>query len=213
MVYFGWPNAHEDDAERGVRSALEIVQAVKGVSAANPLAVHIGIATGTVVVGEASAAMPPATRDWRSAKRRTSRHGFRARAASDEVVIAAEHAAAGRRCLRARRARRAAAQGIASRYRAWRVHAVRSTAGRFDAAHGGAALTPWSSAKEELGAAAARLGRGARPVWASRVGQRRTRHRQVAADPGAARAHQQRAAHDAALPVLAVPPQRGAVSR
>ena len=33
MVYFGWPSAHEDDAERGVRSALEIVQAVKGVRA------------------------------------------------------------------------------------------------------------------------------------------------------------------------------------
>jgi hypothetical protein len=29
MVYFGWPSAHEDDAERGVRSALEMVQAVK----------------------------------------------------------------------------------------------------------------------------------------------------------------------------------------
>ena len=33
MVYFGWPGAHEDDAERGVRAALEIVQAVKGVTA------------------------------------------------------------------------------------------------------------------------------------------------------------------------------------
>ena len=31
MVYFGWPSAHEDDAERSVRAALEIVQAVKGV--------------------------------------------------------------------------------------------------------------------------------------------------------------------------------------
>ena len=56
MVYFGWPSAHEDDAERGVRSALEIVQAVKKVSAEGPLAVRIGVATGTVVVGEASRA-------------------------------------------------------------------------------------------------------------------------------------------------------------
>jgi hypothetical protein len=30
MIYFGWPDAHENDAERCVRSALEIVQAVKG---------------------------------------------------------------------------------------------------------------------------------------------------------------------------------------
>ncbi len=54
MVYFGWPSAHEDDAERGVRAALEMVQAVKGVSAEHPLAVRIGVATGAVVVGEAS---------------------------------------------------------------------------------------------------------------------------------------------------------------
>jgi len=54
MIYFGWPGAHEDDAERGVRSALEMVRAVKGVSAKHPLAVRIGVATGAVVVGEAS---------------------------------------------------------------------------------------------------------------------------------------------------------------
>lgn len=54
LIYFGWPRAHEDDATRGVRSALEIVQAVKGVSAMHPLAVRIGQGTGPVVVGDAS---------------------------------------------------------------------------------------------------------------------------------------------------------------
>jgi class 3 adenylate cyclase/tetratricopeptide (TPR) repeat protein len=52
MVYFGWPRAHEDDAERAVRAALEIVKAVKSVAAPSPLCVRIGIATGSVVVGE-----------------------------------------------------------------------------------------------------------------------------------------------------------------
>ena len=33
MIYFGWPIAHEDDAERGVRSALEMVHAVKAIRA------------------------------------------------------------------------------------------------------------------------------------------------------------------------------------
>ena len=56
MVYFGWPSAHEDDAERSVRAALEIVQAVKAVRADPPLAVHIGVATGPVVVGAVSRA-------------------------------------------------------------------------------------------------------------------------------------------------------------
>jgi class 3 adenylate cyclase len=52
MVYFGWPRAHEDDAERAVRSAREIVSAIKAIDAPEPLQVHIGIASGTVVVGE-----------------------------------------------------------------------------------------------------------------------------------------------------------------
>ena len=43
MTYFGWPQAHEDDAERAVRAGLEIVGAVKAVGGAPvPLAVRIG---------------------------------------------------------------------------------------------------------------------------------------------------------------------------
>jgi class 3 adenylate cyclase/tetratricopeptide (TPR) repeat protein len=52
MIYFGWPQAHEDDAERAVRAGLEIVEVVKAVEAAEPLQVRVGIATGPVVVGE-----------------------------------------------------------------------------------------------------------------------------------------------------------------
>ncbi len=52
LTYFGWPMAHEDDAERAVRAALEIVHTVKRVSATEALSVRIGIATGPVVVGE-----------------------------------------------------------------------------------------------------------------------------------------------------------------
>src|ERR1700750_2927613 len=52
LTYFGWPAAHEDDAERAVRAALEIVATVKRASSTEPLSVRIGIATGPVVVGE-----------------------------------------------------------------------------------------------------------------------------------------------------------------
>lgn len=54
MVYFGYPRAHEDDAERALRAALGIVRAVGGLrpGGAAPLAVRIGIATGLVVVGD-----------------------------------------------------------------------------------------------------------------------------------------------------------------
>jgi class 3 adenylate cyclase/predicted ATPase/ABC-type transport system involved in cytochrome c biogenesis ATPase subunit len=56
LAYFGYPRAHEDDAERTVRAALEIIAAVAELEthAAEPLAVRIGIATGLVVVGDLS---------------------------------------------------------------------------------------------------------------------------------------------------------------
>ena len=54
LVYFGWPRAHEDDAERAVRAGLELAAVVAGLRAPDgtPLAVRIGIATGQVVVGD-----------------------------------------------------------------------------------------------------------------------------------------------------------------
>src|SRR3954451_17345477 len=52
LTYFGWPAAHEDDAERAVRAALEIVETVKRASSIETLSVRLGIATGPVVVGE-----------------------------------------------------------------------------------------------------------------------------------------------------------------
>jgi predicted ATPase/class 3 adenylate cyclase len=54
LAYFGYPRAHEDDAERTVRAALEIAAAVARLKtpAEGPLAVRIGIATGLVVVGD-----------------------------------------------------------------------------------------------------------------------------------------------------------------
>ncbi|WP_426616075.1 AAA family ATPase [Bradyrhizobium sp. McL0616] len=54
LAYFGYPIAHEDDPERTVRAALDIIAAVARLEtrAGEPLAVRIGIATGLVVVGD-----------------------------------------------------------------------------------------------------------------------------------------------------------------
>jgi class 3 adenylate cyclase/predicted ATPase len=51
LVYFGYPQAYEDDAEQAVRAGLELVAAVAGLRAPAPLQIRIGIATGLVVVG------------------------------------------------------------------------------------------------------------------------------------------------------------------
>jgi class 3 adenylate cyclase/pimeloyl-ACP methyl ester carboxylesterase len=54
LAYFGWPRAHEDDAERAVRAALALNAAVGRLEAPDggPLACRVGIATGLVVVGD-----------------------------------------------------------------------------------------------------------------------------------------------------------------
>ena len=52
LVYFGYPQAHEDDAERAVRAAIELIQAVSSLKSGAPLQTRVGIGTGLVVVGD-----------------------------------------------------------------------------------------------------------------------------------------------------------------
>ena len=51
-VCFGYPQAHEDDAERAVRAGLELIQSVGGLKTSPPLQTRVGIATGSVVIGD-----------------------------------------------------------------------------------------------------------------------------------------------------------------
>ncbi len=52
LCYFGWPESNEADAERAVRAALAVLSALEGPIRGERLQVHIGVATGVVVVGE-----------------------------------------------------------------------------------------------------------------------------------------------------------------
>jgi class 3 adenylate cyclase/predicted ATPase len=52
LVYFGYPQAHEDDAEQAVRAGLALVDAVGRLQVLEPLRVRVGIGTGEVVVGD-----------------------------------------------------------------------------------------------------------------------------------------------------------------
>ena len=54
LAYFGYPRAHEDDAERAIRAALSIAAAEPSSADSAGSQVHIGIATGIVVVGNLS---------------------------------------------------------------------------------------------------------------------------------------------------------------
>ena len=52
LVYFGYPQAHEDDVERAVRAGLDLIGAVSSLKTRAPLQARVGIATGIVVVGD-----------------------------------------------------------------------------------------------------------------------------------------------------------------
>jgi hypothetical protein len=58
LVYFGYPHAHEDDAERAVRAGLKLVAAVSSLKTHAALKTRVGIATGLVVVGAPDADVP-----------------------------------------------------------------------------------------------------------------------------------------------------------
>src|SRR5436305_5318061 len=54
VVYFGYPHAHEDDAERAVQASLAIVQAVAALPTKEKLSARVGVATGVALVGDMS---------------------------------------------------------------------------------------------------------------------------------------------------------------
>src|SRR5207245_7742923 len=52
LIYFGYPEAHEDDAERAVRAGLAVIDAVGRLPTPERLNVRLGVASGLVVVGD-----------------------------------------------------------------------------------------------------------------------------------------------------------------
>jgi class 3 adenylate cyclase len=149
LVYFGFPRAHEDDAERAVRAGLALVEAVRGIGAADPLEVRIGTATGLVVVGDlvgegASQKQAVAGETPNLAAR------LRALAKPCSVVIAP----ATRRLLgdrfRLRALGRHEVKGLSEPVEAWAVEGTAAAEGRFEAVRSGR-LTGFVGREHELG--------------------------------------------------------------
>ena len=78
LVYFGYPQAHEDDAERAVRAGLELVAAVGALKTHAPLQTRVGIATGLVVVGDLIGSGERRRSEALLVRRRTLQHACRA---------------------------------------------------------------------------------------------------------------------------------------
>src|SRR5262245_57112819 len=141
LAYFGYPLAHEDDAERTVRASLDIIAAVARLEtrAAEPLAVRIGIATGTVVIGDLS--RQGALREH-AVVGETPNLAARLPALAEPGTIVV--APSTRRLLgdlfRLRQLGRHEVKGIAEPVTAWAVEGISDTESRFEAVRA-AALT------------------------------------------------------------------------
>jgi class 3 adenylate cyclase/predicted ATPase len=148
MAYFGWPKAHEDDAERSIRAGLEIQAAIQGAIAQEPLQVRIGIATGPVVVGETGdgdASVPKAA----VGETPNVASRLQALAAAGQVVIsAATHRLIGR-VFACRDLGDQILKGVVEPVRAFVVDGLGSEESRFEAKHGGD-LTPFIGREDEV---------------------------------------------------------------
>jgi class 3 adenylate cyclase len=135
LAYFGYPRAHEDDAERTVRAGLDIIAAIARLEtrAGEPLAVRIGIATGLVVVGNLSGG---------SALREHAVVGdtpnvaarLQSLAEPGSIVIAASTRRLLGNLFRLRDLGRHEVKGITEPVAAWAVDGVSASESRFEAA-------------------------------------------------------------------------------
>jgi class 3 adenylate cyclase/predicted ATPase len=151
LAYFGYPVAHEDDAERAIRAALASVAAVRDLQSHpgnRDVQARIGVATGLVVVGEQIGA--------RESKERVAvgetpnvAARLQAAAAPGEVVISESTRRLLGRTFNLREPRNVMVKGIAQPVTAYAVLGPSTVAGRFEALRA-SRLTPFVGRDEEI---------------------------------------------------------------
>ena len=147
LVYFGYPQAHEDDAEQAVRAGLALVNAVGELEAPGGLQLRIGIATGLVVVGDLIGA---GSAQEQSIVGETPNLAARLQAlAEPNAIVIAEST---RRLIGAMFELAdlglQSLKGFAEQQRTWRVVSENCQLGRFEALRSGA--TPLVGREEEI---------------------------------------------------------------
>ena len=210
LIYFGYPRAHEDDAERAVRAGLAVIEAVGRLAVKSvELQARVGIATGLVVVGdligEGSARSnrssarrrisPPGCRPWPSPIRSSSlraRAGWSVISSNTAISAPSRSRASPSRYRPGRSCARAPCEPVRGIARIGADPARRARRGDRPA------IAPLGTRED---------GRGPR-----RADLRRARHRQIAHHRGICGAHPRRAAYPPALFLLAASPGQRALS-
>jgi predicted ATPase/class 3 adenylate cyclase len=149
LAYFGYPQAHEHDAERAVRAGLNLVEAVPklATNAGSPLQVRVGIATGLIVVGDligvGAAREQPVVGETPNLAAR-----LQALAEPGAVVIESRTRRMTGGLFEYRDLGTVALKGFAEDVPAWQVLRADATVSRFEALH--ATTTPLVGRDEEI---------------------------------------------------------------
>jgi class 3 adenylate cyclase/tetratricopeptide (TPR) repeat protein len=149
LVYFGYPQAHEDDAERAVRAGLGAIDAIRRLDVKSvQLQTRVGIATGLVIVGDVIGEGPA---QEQSVVGETPNLAARLQALAepDTVVIAAGTRRLVGNLFEYRDLGAVEIKGIAAPIPVWQVLRPSAVASRFEALHG-SALTPLIGRDEEI---------------------------------------------------------------
>jgi len=146
MVFFGYPRAHEDDAERATRAAIALIEAVAqlGREHGATLRVRIGIATGLVVVGEGETQMRGLVGDTPDLATR-----LQALAEPDTIVVSEATRRLLGKTFKMKELEPRALGGIDAPVAAWLILAERENVSRFEASRS-ETLTPFVGRDAEI---------------------------------------------------------------
>ncbi|MEO7338874.1 MAG: adenylate/guanylate cyclase domain-containing protein [Caldimonas sp.] len=136
MVYFGFPQAHEDDAERAVRAALALLKALSDLRPRDDieLQTRIGIATGQVVVGEIGTGTS-AVETTASGETPNLAARLQGQAGPGEIVMSSETRHLVGASFEVQSLGGLSLKGFAAPVEAWRVVGERTVVSRFEAQH------------------------------------------------------------------------------
>ena len=210
LIYFGYPQAHEDDAELAVRAGLEVIAAVSALKSPVPLQTRVGIATGLVVVGDL---IGSGEAQERGIVGETPNLAARLQGiAEPNMVVIAD----GTRQLigdlfELQYLGSKDLKGIAGPVRGWAALRPGSAEGRFEALHG-SGLTALVGREEELELLLRRWSKAKTGEGQVVLALRRGWHRQVSIDGGAAGTPGCGTAHAVTLLLLAAAHRQRALS-
>jgi class 3 adenylate cyclase/predicted ATPase len=149
LIYFGYPQAHEDDAERAVRAGLALVEGVSELTAVGArLNARVGIATGLVVVGDLTGAGEAQERGIAGETPNLAAR-LQELAEAGAVVIADTTRRLVGDLFESSSLGPSSIKGFAEAVHAWRVIGEGKTESRFEALHG-TRVTPLVGRDEEI---------------------------------------------------------------